>query len=216
MHLSDIFVATLTYVRLFLDAPQGDETVFRMQVESHLSQARMAAMDAGFEREDIDAAVFAVVAWIDEAVLCSSWDRAGAWSRRPLQKTYFNTTRAGVEFFTRLDAVASNNAAVREVFFLCLALGFKGRFAADGGRMALEEIKAREFKALMGKEGEALSKLFPDGYGDITMAPAKRRWQPSKTELLIFGGPLCFLLFLYLVFYFVLQSQVNDFLRMIQ
>ncbi|HEX5125560.1 MAG TPA: DotU family type IV/VI secretion system protein, partial [Rhodocyclaceae bacterium] len=207
---------------LFLDAA-GDEAskadtdaTFRSQIERQLSEARLAAQDADFDRADVDAASFAVIAWIDESVQCSDWKYAAQWGSRPLQKTYFNTTRAGVEFFKRLDALTVNQAAVREVFFLCLAMGFKGRYAADGGRIQLEEIKAREFKALVGKDAEALAKLFPTAYPEVSAAPPHRRWHISRTDLALFGGPVAVLALLYIVFRFVLSSQANDFLRLIQ
>jgi type VI secretion system protein ImpK len=219
MHLSDLFVSILTYTRLFLDAPggeAGDAAAFRSQVERQLAEARLAAQDAGFERADIDAASFAVIAWIDESVQCADWQHAAQWGSRPLQKTYFNTTRAGVDFFTRLDALTVNQAAVREVYFLCLAMGFKGRYAADGGRIQLEEIKSREFKTLLGKDAEALSKLFPTAYSEVSVAGPRRRWRISRTDLALFGGPLAVLMLLYLIFRFILSIQVNDLLRLIQ
>ncbi|KAF0815352.1 hypothetical protein IGB42_00433 [Andreprevotia sp. IGB-42] len=218
MRLSDAFVKPLAYARLFLDVPDADEAVFRQRLEQQLSEARLAATDGGAERSDIENAMFAVVAWIDETVMCSGWEGADVWRRRPLQKSYFNTTRAGVEFFARLDELRNEQDGVREVFFLCLSLGFKGRYAAEGGRFALDEIKARELKNLLGREATLESDfvLFPEAYAPSVDAPTKRRWRPTRTTILMFAAPLGILAILYILFAFVLSSQVNDFLRLVQ
>ncbi|SMC22812.1 type VI secretion system protein ImpK [Andreprevotia lacus DSM 23236] len=218
MRLSDAFVKPLAYTRLFLNAPDADEAAFRQRIEQQLSEARLAATDSGAERSDIENAMFAAVAWIDETVMCSEWEGADLWRRRPLQKTYFNTTKAGVEFFSRLETLRNEEVAVREVFFLCLSLGFKGRYSADGGRFLLDEIKARELKLLLGRDAALESDfvLFPEAYAQIVAAPAKKRWRLTRSTLLWGGIPLLVLTILYTVFAFVLSNQVNDFLRLVQ
>ncbi|WP_410497879.1 DotU family type IV/VI secretion system protein [Chitinibacter sp. S2-10] len=218
MKLSDSFIKPLAYTRLFLDAPNADEAEFRQRIEQQLAEARLSAMDAGIARNEIESAMFAVVAWIDESVMCSEWVGADFWRRKPLQKIYFNTTRAGVDFFSRLEELHGNEDDVREVFFLCLSLGFKGQYSADGGRFKLEEIKARELKSLLGKDAslEHNALLFPEAYVQASALPVTRRWQPTRTTVLLLLAPLSILLILYIVFALVLSSQVNDFLRLMQ
>lgn len=220
MRLSDIFVKPLAYTRLFLSAPNTDDVSFRTQIEQQLTEARLAAIDAGYPTGAINQAIFATVAWIDETVMCSSWQGADPWSRQPLQKGYFNTTKGGVEFFDRLDALHGEENAVREVYFLCLALGFEGHYSSadGGGRAALNEIKARELKILRGKDDllKADSVLFPEAY-DTNVAPNPRnRWRISRSTLLLFSIPFGILILLYSVFWLVLKSQVNSFLRLMQ
>ena len=218
MRLSDSFVKPLAYTRLFLDAPDADEAEFRQRLEQQLSEARLTATDIGSERSEIESAMFAVVAWIDETIMCSEWEGADLWRRRPLQKSYFNTTKAGVEFFTRLEALRNEDDAVREVYFLCLSLGFKGRYSADGGRFQLDEIKARELKTLLGREAALESDfvLFPEAYAEMTAAPKRRRWRPTRTGVLLAVVPISILIVLYAVFALVLNGQVNDFMRLVQ
>jgi type VI secretion system protein ImpK len=218
MRLSDVFIKPLAFTRLFLQAPDSDEAAFRPRLEQQLSEARLAASDAGYQRSDIEGALFAALAWIDEAVMCSDWDGAEQWRRRPLQKSYFNTTRAGVEFFTRLEALRKEEAAVREVFFLCLSLGFKGRFAADGGRFQLDEIKARELKTLLDGNTALDSNLvlFPEAYAEGRVAPAGKRWRPTRATLLLFAAPIGLLILLYGIFALVLHSQVEVFMGLMK
>lgn len=220
MRLSDAFVKPLAYTRLFLNAPHADSAVLRAAIEEQLAQARLAATDAGYSAADIDQALFATVAWIDETIMCSQWTGAEPWSRRPLQKILFNTITGGVEFFERLDALSEEEENVREVYFLCLALGFQGRYSTEGnqGRLALNDIKARELKLLHGKDNligiDPI--LFPNAYTPQPPPTEQRRWRPSRTTLQLISIPIGILVFLYGVFWLILRNQVNDFARFIQ
>lgn len=218
MRLSDVFIKPLAFTRLFLQEPDSDEPAFRSRLEQQLSEARLAAADTGHQRPDIEGALFAVIAWIDETVMCSEWAGAEDWRRRPMQKSTFNTTRAGMEFFIRLEALRKEDAQVREVYFLCLSLGFKGRYGGDGGRFSLDEIKTRELRTLLDGgvtlDGNAL--LFPEAYVEGRAAPPRKRWRPTRAGMLLFAAPLGLLTLLYFVFALVLHSQVEAFLRLMQ
>jgi type VI protein secretion system component VasF len=56
-----------------------------------------------------------VLSWIDEMFLNSNWPQRNQWQHMML--TYYGTLNAGEEFF-RHD--------VREIYYLCLSLGFQG------------------------------------------------------------------------------------------
>lgn len=220
MRLSDTFIKPLAYTRLFLKTPNADAATLRALIEQQLTDARVEATDAGYSTADIDRALFATVAWIDETIMCSPWKGAEAWSRRPLQKVLFNTTKGGVEFFEHLDALHSDENMVREVYFLCLALGFEGRYSTEGasGRLTLNDIKARELKLLHGKDNPIGIDpiLFPDAYAPPFEPAVRQRWRPSRTTLLLFCIPTGILVLLYSVFWLILRSQVNEFARLIQ
>ena len=218
MRLSDAFVKPLAYVRLFLDAPSTDDLAFRQRLEQQLSKAALTAADGGFERADIENGLFAAIAWIDETVMCSEWEGAHSWRRSPLQKSYFNTTRAGVEFFDRLNALRLDQNTVREVFLMCLVMGFRGRLGEGGERVALDEVKARHLKILLDRDVmlENDFALFPAPVMQTKATPRNRRWRPSRTSILMFFAPLGVLTLLYLAFYVVLSGQVDSVIRAVQ
>ena len=218
MKLSDAFIRPLAYVRLFLNTPSTDAGALRQRLEQQLSEAVLTATDRGFDRADIESGLFAVIAWIDETVMCSEWEGAHAWRRSPLQKNYFNTTRAGVEIFDRLNALRLDQNIVREVFLLCLAMGFKGRLGENGERFALDEIKARHLKILLDRDAvlERNFVLFPETAMQAKTRPRRRRRWPSRATILMFVAPLGVLILLYVAFYVVLSSQVNDVIQAVQ
>jgi len=68
---------------------------------------------------------------LDETVQGSEWENKEPWVSHPLQLERFGRYDAGEEFFVRLEALRSRRdekAAVLEVYYLCLALGFRGRY----------------------------------------------------------------------------------------
>lgn len=220
MKLTDIFVPPMAYVHYFLSKPIVDENTFREQLKILLANARSQANAKSSASTHSDHAFFAVIAWIDESVMCSSWEGAAAWSRYPLQREYFHTTRAGTEFFNRLQNLSNDDEgnAVREVFCLCLSMGFKGRYIQDS--VQLKEIRALEIKALLG-DGALLTK-------DTIIFPALRvaqkpdalircfRWRLTRPQLLLVSVPCCLFGLLYLIFEFVLASQADGFLRFVK
>ena len=113
----------------------GDGTALRQRIEALLSDAAHAARDLGVPAADIDEATFAVVAFLDEAILATDWPGHGAWSSQPLQLTHYDRYDAGEQVFERLKRLldeGGTRTAVLEVYYLCLALGFKGRYAIHG------------------------------------------------------------------------------------
>ncbi|MGO4376663.1 type IVB secretion system protein IcmH/DotU [Pseudoduganella sp. RAF53_2] len=86
--------------------------------------------------DDIDAAKYAFCAALDEIVLASHFPLRDAWEQRPLQLVEFGDQLAGEHFFDRLEALRTSGGArlqALQVFHMCLLLGFKGKYALDGG-----------------------------------------------------------------------------------
>lgn len=94
----------------------------------------------GATADNVRLVIFALAAFADEMILSSKLPFRAAWADQPLQLTYFNENAAGEEFFTRLEVSRrlrdAGAADVLESYYLCLSLGFKGRF---GGSPKLEK-----------------------------------------------------------------------------
>src|SRR5512134_2118281 len=88
------------------------------------SAQRMRAL--GIDPRDYDEARFAVCAWVDETILNMPWTHREEWLKSLLQSELYNTTKAGEEFFDRLNQLRPDQNHVREVYYLCLCLGFIG------------------------------------------------------------------------------------------
>jgi type VI secretion system protein ImpK len=159
----------------------GDPTALRQRVEALLIESARIARKAGVNDSDIHEAEFCVVAFLDEAILGSSWPGRDAWSAQPLQLTHYDRYDAGERFFDRLKSLLDEGGArtaVMEVYYLCLALGFKGRYAIQGRevlRRLVDDLHARLSQTPNGRAGD----LAPRGRSREVPAEAEKGGIPS-------------------------------------
>jgi type VI secretion system protein ImpK len=108
---------------------------FRARLRAELRQAEQGAVQRGYAPEDARLASFALVAFLDETILNSGNPVFADWSRQPLQEEMFKMGHtAGEVFFQYLDRMLTRRdtedlADVLEVYYLCLLLGYKGRYS---------------------------------------------------------------------------------------
>lgn len=209
MRLIDCFAELLGYTLEQVGAiragavPDYDE--LRLGIERRLAERSLEATGGGYSREQYEAAQFAVIAFIDEAVLLSEWPHKERWARELLQRRHFGTANAGAEFFVRLDALSPFDPAerdLREVYYYCLSLGFVGQYYAPGDRSRLEALRAANFKLLTGGEGRVASlrniTLFPEAVAEPI--EGSHRVPHRRRTALIYGLPLLALLTTFFVF----------------
>lgn len=108
--------------------------LFRGQVLHSIKTAEQSARASGYTDADIKLAVFAVVAFLDESLLNLRQAVFADWVRRPLQEEMFGRHVGGEVFFDHLQELLERRdsqevADVLEVYYLCLLLGYLGRFS---------------------------------------------------------------------------------------
>ena len=85
----------------------------------------------GIDNEKIKLSKFALVAFLDETIISSQWALKDHWLSEPLQIKLFDTFNAGEEFFNHMAELrlrSSQNKEILEIYYLCLSLGFKGKY----------------------------------------------------------------------------------------
>ena len=123
-----------------------DANAFRLHTREALKLAANQALGAGYPQEDVRLATFATVAFLDESVLNSQNPNFADWLRKPLQEELFGTHIAGEVFFQNLEQLLGRTdspdlADLLEIHYLCLLLGFGGRYSA-GNRGELAQVMA--------------------------------------------------------------------------
>lgn len=116
-------------------APPG-EAAFLDSITAYLAEFDREARKLRAQGEDIDDAKYAFCAALDEIILSSPFPVRFAWECRPLQLVIFGDQLAGEHFFDRLEALRSTGGArlpALQVFHMCLLIGFRGKYALDGG-----------------------------------------------------------------------------------
>lgn len=108
----------------------------RHSIEQQLALMMQHASQAGIPPEDIIDAQYAIVALIDEQLArAQGWQGQLEWRSKPLQLLRFNENTAGENFFRRLQVLEGqpHRVHVLQVYVMCLAAGFQGRYAVSGG-----------------------------------------------------------------------------------
>lgn len=222
MHLTDCFMELVAYVTYFLKTAAKKQPPFE-QVKADilrlLTKSEEYVRKGLFSQEDYDQGRFMICAWIDEAILGSSWDHKNLWQREQLQRLYYNTTEAGEEVFERLNALGLHQREIRELYYLCLTLGFKGRFIHHGDEYLLEQLKASNLKLLIGSSVGIPSleraELFPESYPveSFELGPQKQKLRFSVFTLIGLAGPIFLFGLLFLIYRFSLSGIAENFLR---
>lgn len=223
MPLSDFFMPVIAYMLYFLKTVERQQPVYdqvKADISRLLAQAEEAVRKGLVSPEDFEAGRFAVCAWIDEAILNSNWPQKQQWQREQLQRLYYQTTEAGEEFFERLNVLGLHQREVREVYYLCLALGFMGRFHQPGDEVLLEQLKNSNLKILTGSslglptvEGK---QLFPESYPGETIGPSAATKKSSFPLLTVVGilAPIVLFGALYFIYRFILKGIGENFISM--
>jgi type VI secretion system protein ImpK len=176
MKLVDYFIPLTALVKGF-DASSGlAPQDLATQIDSLVQQAQTQALNNGVDLEQFQRALFPVLSWADEHISRRhSWESEHAWQKHLLQRRYFKTGLAGREFFDRLQALSDDDTAVREVYLLCLCLGFMGRYSISPNSAELAGIRLEQYNKLQSADPSYASAekeaLFPKAYAMSTSSP---------------------------------------------
>jgi type VI secretion system protein ImpK len=83
---------------------------------------------------DVLAARYAICTVIDEAVLNTPWGAQSSWAGQSLLVTFHREAQGGEKFFQILDRLLGESQrylALLELWYVCLSLGFEGRYRLD-------------------------------------------------------------------------------------
>jgi type VI secretion system protein ImpK len=211
--------AYVTYFLRSVEAKQPTHEQVKQDVRRLLKGSEGIMGRGGLSCDDYDLARFAVCAWIDEAILRSLWGEKGLWLKDQLQRLYYNTTDAGEEFFDRLTVLGLHQREVREVYYLCLALGFSGRYCHPGDEYQLDQIRTSNLKLLLGSSVGLPSlertDLFPEAYPATSagLGGRGRRFRFNLMTVFCLVAPVLFFAVLYLVYRFTLDGVGENILR---
>lgn len=138
---------------------------FRNRMKQALREIASTAARKGYSAEDVQEANFAVVAFLDETILTND-ACATEWARKSLGEELFGQRSAGELFFKRLETLRANRdsqslAEVMEVYYLCLLLGYEGKFA--GGSKAELQVLMTNLRERIERVFGRTLELSPDG-----------------------------------------------------
>jgi len=114
-----------------------------------------------FSVDSVRELLYPIAALTDEVFMTMPQYR-NRWIANPLQLRYFGEMDAGAAFFSRLKKLTDapeGKERLLELYFICLALGFKGIYGMEGQsglRVLFEDVGAILINMRLNKRGAAL------------------------------------------------------------
>lgn len=220
MRLTDCFTGLFAYTIFLVNPENVHMTPFEKaygDIDRLISESEQLGQEGSFAKNDLDLARFAVFSWMDEMILSSSWEGKDRWLGEQLQRRYFQTADAGEIFFDKLNEVGPHQMDVREVYYLCLSMGFTGRYCNPGDDILLDQLKTSNLKVLtgsaVGMPDINRETLFPDAYGSHLIEDKKSTYGKEKISLFTlacFGGPIALYGLLFVLYRFILSNIGNN------
>lgn len=123
-----------------------DLHTLRAEIQNHLRKMVATLQSIPSMQARINTIHYVMTGFADEVILSSSWNHAREWHDRLLEIEEFKTSVVGEKFFDLLENEGYRDPELAELFFTCLALGFRGRYRNQEEKLSL--IKGRAYAAL--------------------------------------------------------------------
>jgi outer membrane protein OmpA-like peptidoglycan-associated protein len=127
---------------------------------------------------------------------------------------YYGTVNAGEQFFQHLNSLSSQANDIREIYYLCICLGFQGELAFGDGRRELQTLKQSLYKQLTANGQDIRQnypRLFPEAYQKAHAAPQAA--VKSNRIWYITAGAVPVVLFA--IYWFLLHKEANRLLALL-
>jgi type VI secretion system protein ImpK len=189
----------------------------RPKIASMLTDFENRAERYRFSSKITQVSKFALAAFVDETVLSNNFNLKEEWEKNPLQLEYFGEHLAGNKFFDKLAAMLKQvdvTADAVEIYYVCMLLGFKGRYAVYE-KDKLLQIMQETANALV-KAGKIRPvELSPNWLANDQPEPPKPRKMPAWAKIGALGG-LGFAFIVYLVMFLVVSNFLKNALEKLQ
>lgn len=146
--------------------PQG----LRNRLVGEVRTFEDCARAKGLPDNSVLTARYVLCSLLDEAVLGTPWGSQSVWAEQGLLIGFHKEAWGGEKFFLALEqllAFPSGNLHLLELLYLCLALGFKGRYAREGGRDQLETVREHLYQTIRAQHGDLERELSPNWRGVV-------------------------------------------------
>jgi type VI secretion system protein ImpK len=155
--------------RLATTVSQNDVDGLRRRVRQEFGDFEKRAGAAGIKPEILRACHYALCATVDDVASNMPWGSQNVWADQSMARVFHNDTSGGERFFHLLghfERDPETHGEVLELFYLCLSLGFQGRFRLlPEGTADLAALRARLYRLIRRRRGEVAAELSPHWRG---------------------------------------------------
>jgi type VI secretion system protein ImpK len=122
-----------------------------------------AAIGRHYQADQIVAARYVICATLDETILRTNWGMNSDWSHNSLVKAFQDDEITGERVFALLERLRSkplDYIDLLEFFYLCLSLGFEGKYRyIDNGRQSLDALLDDLYRIIRRERGDSKAPL---------------------------------------------------------
>jgi len=189
-----------------------DPALLRKSLVDQVRAFKLKAEASGTAQSSVDDAVYALCALLDDAAGFTPWGHD--WPAQGVLHELLHKNDGAEGFFTRLDKVlGSSDADLLDLYYICLALGFEGRYRdAPNGRRELGLLNDKAYAAVARRHKrptDGLSETWRSPLGPqpapaaapvVEAAPARSfRNMPRQAKLAAILGGLATLVVVFLL-----------------
>jgi type VI secretion system protein ImpK len=218
-NLALIFQEVLTaIVRLRTGRQElSDAESFRFYMREAIKTAIQDARNkGGYNADDIKMGTLALVGFLDESVLNLRLPMFADWPRKPLQEELFGIHMAGEIFFRNLEQLMGRTdseelADLLEVHYLCLLLGYAGRYSIGTTAAGKGELQSITLAT-----GDRIKRIRGEQYDPFLKAVIEpeevRATEDPWVKKLLVAAIACFVitLVLFIIFKVSLSSSAQE------
>ena len=123
-----------------------------------VTQFETRALQGGVESSQVMSARYVLCSAIDEAVVTTPWGAQSEWPKMSLLSRFHNETFGGEKVFQLLERLSRDpvkHLAILELLYLCLSLGFEGKYRVmERGGPQLEAVRDALYRQIRHVRGE--------------------------------------------------------------
>jgi len=159
-------------VRLKQNDTGADLATLNERLSTAVEQFAEDARRKGVESSQASAARYVLCTVLDEAVVTTAWGKESEWSQMSLLSKFHNETSGGEKFFRLLDRLSKNpgkHLPMLELMYLCLALGFEGKYRIQPrGLLEVENLRDALYRQIRQLRSDVPRELSPhwEGLGE--------------------------------------------------
>lgn len=183
----------------------------RPKVAALLQEFEERSVRYRFSEKIVQVAKFALASFVDETVLTNNFPLKEEWEKYPLQLEFFGEQLAGNKFYDKLESMLRQievTADAVEVYYVCMLLGFKGKYAVYEQEKLLNTMQ-RTADALVKSGRIKQIELSPHWLVKDQPKPPEKKGMPMWAKVSAFGG-LGFAVLLYLVMFLLSSKFLED------
>ncbi|HEX6708646.1 MAG TPA: type VI secretion system protein TssL, long form [Albitalea sp.] len=162
----------------------------------------------GVPRPQITAARYVLCTFIDEVIAQTPWGAGGAWAERNLLQEFHEERWGGEKAFQLLERLGQDpatNADLLELFYVCLQLGFEGRYrGVANGRAQLDAITTRVLEVIRPTRDAAAARTLSLNWQGVDARARRHAFTLPPWVLFVGAGALL------LGFVLLLNGRLDD------